>query len=350
MPPKGDEEDVSMPDSGPRWIMLTANPARNWFYREVIQPFMMWRDRGSHTEKLIVDKSTGLVLVDLIEGDTYSNQDNLPEDYIRNLEATYTGQMKDRYLLGKWEAYEGLVHPSYDPVKHLMTHDQMMLHLQDCIKRHVRVKVIEGYDFGISVPSCYLFAFIDDHGRVFVLDGYYRKEFDYTAQPEAIKAIRERYDTFIKATQPVTADPAIFRRQVVAGRETGDTLARLYCDLGIDMRAGSSDVAAGLAKVNSYLSGLSHVQHPLTGEKNSPLLYFAEDLTFIQDEISAYYWKRNPQGDYIDTPQDRNDHAMTTIKYMLSKLPETSKIVIPSSKLPPSWMYWREVSDNERRV
>lgn len=345
MPPSGDEEDVSMPDTGPRWIMLTANPARNWFYREVIQPFMMYRDRGISSDKLIVDNDTGLALIDLIEGDTYSNRDNLPDDYIRNLEATYTGQMRDRYLLGKWEAYEGLVHPAYDPSKHLITREQAMQHLADCIKRHVKIKVLEGYDFGISVPSCYLLSFIDDHGRVFVIDGFYRKEFDYTEQPDEIKKIRDRYSDWFQATQPIIADPAIFRRQVVAKRETGDSLARLYRDLGIDMRAGASDVAAGVAKVNTYLAGLPHIKNPFTGESHAPLIYFTEDLTFIQDEISAYYWKRNPQGDYVDEPQDRNDHAMTTIKYMLSKLPEASRIIIPSNKLPPSWMFWREVEE-----
>lgn len=348
MPPMGDEEDVSMPDTGPRWLILTANPARNWFYREVVQPFLMYAVRGIKTEKLIIDKSTGLCLIDLIEGDTYSNKDNLPEDYIRNLEATYTGQMRDRYLLGKWEAYEGLVHPGYDPSRHLITREQAMKHLQDCVKRHVKLRVLEGYDFGITVPSCYLFSFVDDRGRVFVIDGYYRKEFDYTEQPDEIRRIRERYSRWLVAKDPIIADPAIFRRQVIAGRETGDTLAALYRGLGIDMRAGASDVASGLAKVNTYLAGLPHVTHPATGEDGGPLLYFTEDLDFIQNEISAYYWRRNPQGDYIDEPQDRNDHAMTTIKYMLSKRPLASKIIIPESALPPAWMFWREVEDRVR--
>jgi hypothetical protein len=349
MPPAGDDEDISMPDTGPRWLMLTANPARNWFYREIIQPFLMYRDRGSHTEKLIVDKDSGLVLIDLIEGDTYSNRDNLPEDYIRNLESTYTGQMRDRYLLGKWEAYEGLVHPAYDPIKHLVSPRQMLDHLASCVKRDVRVKVLEGYDFGISVPSCYLLSFIDDSGRMFVIDGFYRKEFDYTEQPGAIQEIRNRYADLLTIKHPVVADPAIFRRQVVAKQDTGDTLARLFHSMGVTMRPGSSDVAAGIAKVNTYLTGLPHVQNPFTAELNAPLLYFSEQLLFIQDEISAYYWRRNPQGEYIDEPQDRNDHAMTTIKYMLSKLPEASKVVIPANKLPPAWKFWHEVEDRPHR-
>lgn len=348
MPPQGDEEDASMPDTGPRWLILTANPARNWFYREVIQPYLMWESHGIKTSKLLVDGNTGLPLIDLIQGDTYTNRDNLPEDYIRNLEATYTGQMRDRYLLGKWEAYEGLVHPSYNPGRHLISRSEMMEHLADCVKRHVKLRVLEGYDFGISVPSCYLLSFVDDRGRVCILDGFYRKEFDYQEQPDAIKEIRERYASWLQPKEPVIADPSIFRRQVVAGRQTGDTLAGLYRGLGVYMRAGSSDVAAGIAKVNAYLNGLPHLQDPFTGELNSPLLFVAEDLTFFQDEISAYYWKRNPQGEYVDEPQDRNDHAMTTIKYMLSRLPDASRVVIPEKQLPPAWKFWHEVDDRVR--
>jgi hypothetical protein len=72
------------------------------------------------------------------------------------------------------------------------------------------------------------------------------------------------------------------------------------------------------------------------------MIYFVDDLAFIGDEMSSYYWKQNTAGQRIDEPMDAHDHAMNALKYMLSYLPEVSKIIVPESALPPKWQYWHE--------
>jgi hypothetical protein len=71
-------------------------------------------------------------------------------------------------------------------------------------------------------------------------------------------------------------------------------------------------------------------------------------MPFIQDEFNTYYWKQNPLGQRIDEPADTNDHAMNTLKYMLSYLPDVSKIVTPKEALPKKWMQWHEVEMGDR--
>jgi hypothetical protein len=252
--------------------------------------------------------------------------------------------MRDRYLLGKWAAFEGLVHPGFDNQIHCISREQALKHLDKCLQRHVQVKMVEGYDFGIVSPTCYMLGFVDDVGRMFIIDGFYLPEFSYDLHPQAIFDIRSRYTGRLVADDPIDADPAIFRRMVIAGRkDTGDTLAKLHRDAGLIMKPASNDVVAGIAKVNSYLSGLQHIVHPITGERPAPLLYVVNELEWFQSEISAYYWKRNPQGQNIDEPVNSNDHAMNTLKYMLARLPEASKVVIPERALPPQWTYWHEM-------
>ena len=107
-----------------------------------------------------------LPIIELFESDTYANKHNLKPDFIKTLENAYKGQMRDRYLLGKWAAFEGLVHPGFDTSMNLLKRDQMLDHLADCKRRHVRVQTLEGYDFGIATPTCYILAFVDDFGRV----------------------------------------------------------------------------------------------------------------------------------------------------------------------------------------
>lgn len=347
--PKG-VEDRTMPNTGPRWFCATSNPSHNWYYREVVGPYILWRDKGVKTEKLLVDPKTQQPILELYEGDIYSNAQNLEEDFIRTQEAAYKGQMRERYLLGKWAAFEGLVHPSYERGRHLMSRVDMLEHLQDCVDRHVEVKVVEGYDFGIAAASCYMFGFVDDCGRIFVLDGFHQKEFDLYDQPDRIKEIRADYLHVLRVTDKVNADPAIFRRIPVAGiKNTGHTIAKVFSDCGVSMRPASNDILPGIAKVNAYLNGHPKIPHPVTGETPGPLLFVNDELSWFDDEITSYYWKKNLQGNSIDEPIDGADDGMNTTKYLVAFRPLPAEIVIPQDALPPGWAFWHEATDEEEQ-
>lgn len=345
-----DGEDASMPSSGPRWIMLTANPSPNWFYKEIVYPYLQWKKYGTKSEKLLVDEETGLPLMELYEGSTYTNAANLPKDYIKGLEASYKGQMRKRFLLGEWAAYEGLVHADYSREVHSLTRQQVEAHLADCVKRHVQVKVIEAYDFGLQSPSCYMLGFVDDLGRVFILDGFYRPNFHYTDQPNEIFKIRLKYAGLLKYEQErINADPAIFKKTVIAGKkDTGETISKLLSELEIYTRPATNHILPGIAKINAYLADTLWVPHPITEKTPAPLLYVCDDLEWFDDEISNYYWKKNPLGMQLDEPQDHNDHAMNALKYFLAFQPHPSKIVIPARILPPGWMRWQEFDVNKK--
>src|SRR5260221_7867240 len=153
-PYQADEEDLSMPASGPRWLMLTANPSHNWFYREIVQPYLLWLKTGQRTEKLLVDADTNTPIVELFESDTYANKHNLSSDYIASLESTYKGQMRDRYLLGKWAAFEGLANRDYDPSVHTLSPKAAENYLAECLLSNVQLQAIESYAFGIVSPRC----------------------------------------------------------------------------------------------------------------------------------------------------------------------------------------------------
>jgi hypothetical protein len=190
---------------------------------------------------------------------------------------------------------------------------------------------------------------VDDWGRVFILDGFYKPNFDYTLQPAAMLELQTKYVGLLRFSNDrrINADPAIFKKVVIAGqKKTGDTVAKLLAELGVPTRPATNHILPGIAKINSYLSGRPDVPHPVTGELNSPLLYIAADLDWFEDEIINYYWKKNPHGQSIDEPQEHNDHAMNAAKYLLAFSPHPSQIIPPRHAMPPSWMQWQEYEED----
>jgi hypothetical protein len=345
--PSDEEFDEEMPKSGPRWLMLTCNPTHNWVYKKLVFPLITYQKKGLITEDLIISPRTGTPMIELIEGSTYTNRKNLSDDFLEGMEGTYKGQMRERYLMGKWAAFEGLVYPEFDENIHGVSIEMIEAHLADLLRRHYVVEAFEIYDYGKAVPTCYCFGFVDDWGRVFILDGFYKPEMQLPEQAKKIKEIRRQWLTEISIESPINADPDMFKRKVVSGyKSKGETIADLFkVEHGIRMRPGLNDNKTGIAKVSAYLNGAHHIENPFTGARPGPLFYYSDRLEFISNEFQNYFWRRNPMGSNMDEPMDRDDHFMTALKYGLSKLPSPSELHIPASALPKPWEFWHEIGD-----
>ena len=333
-------DDATMPRTGPRWLVITCNPTRNWFYRKVIRPVHRLAT-GVHDDNLIVHPKTGDCLIDLVEGSTYENIDNLEIDFVETLEATYKGQMRDRFLLGTWAAYEGLVYPSFDEALHVVEYSRMKAMLAT-LGRY-QVTIVEGYDFGMAVPACYILGFVDDVGNVHLLDGWYEKELTPDEQADRIRACRKDNLTDTSHLNNIFADPQIFRRTTGGKKTVGISLAGIFQDeCNIFMQRGNNDILNGLIKVGSYIHVQKFHKNPYTGTYPAPHMYVSSRLQFFIDEINEYYWQRNTAGDIVDKPQDKNDHAMDTVKYLMSTRPKISVLVRAEEPDVPTYMRWHE--------
>lgn len=348
-PYKGDNPDFPM--TGPRWMMLTANPTANWFYKKLIKPFHRWRATGLVTEDLIHDPVTLEPLMDVFEGSTYENAHNLDPDFITSLEASYRGQMRQRFLMGEWAAYEGLVYPDFLAATHMVPKADILAILSEVRKNKELVNSFECFDFGIVNPSCLLSGFVDHMGRVFVLEGFYKAHMGLDDIADGILDIRAKYDDVIDYDQPIWCDPALFKRTVVtggSGRATA-TVAKILMskDDNLYLKPGQNDKLQGVTKITEYLTPRAGM-HYKSDEKAGPLVYFCDELTFIEDEFVAYFWKTNTEGEREDEPKDGNDHAMDALKYGVSRLPPASSLHFMKPKTIPEWMKWQELEDGRR--
>ena len=350
-------DDPTMPKTGPRWMVVTLNPNRNWTYKQIIKPYHVYLDTGIILPELLIDEKTKEPIIGLVEDSTYENKENLPEDFIDGLKAVYHGSMRDRFLNGLWAGYEGLVYPEYDIVHHQIQHEAMVDYLTMLTYLYGKVPtVIEGYDYGLSVPSCYIFAMVDHFGNVFCLDGFYQPGLQIQEQESKIKAIREKYCTSrIKVDKPIYADPSIFRRGPGSRDLVGKTVADLFWNYGngILMQRANNNIISGITKVSSYLQLIDDHRNPITNVKPAPHLYFSDRLTFVDDEIGDYYWQKDSDGEPIDKPNEGKDHAMDTLKYLLTSTPELAR-PIEQYKADPMLVIkrWQEVEtqNNTRRA
>ena len=350
-PYKGDDD--TMPRSGPRWFMIMANPTRNWVYRKLIKPLHDLKI-GIRNPDLLVDAVTGEPMIELFEGSTYTNADNLPEDFIQGLESTYKGQMRERFLMGLWGAFEGLVYPQYDPSVHLLDSEVVWDYLERLVLDGFRPTIFEAYDHGIAQPACYGLFFADHRNNVFMLAGFYQKE-RTVAQLAKGEHLSDGFDGILDIRKKlhdkglvgadfewtdVYADPAIFKRTSGNARTVGVSAAGLFADEGVSMQRANNDIVGGIAKVQSYLAIDATHEHPIEGTIGSPHLFINSELAFMDNEFVDYYWKKDTAGEYTDVPTDRNDHGMDMLKYALSRRPKLAVLVLkqqPRAVVPMTW-------------
>lgn len=350
--------DASMPATGPRWMILTANPSMNWVYQKLVKPVHDYQQKGLRSEDLIVDPLTNEPMIELFEGSTYENQLNLSADYIRGLEATYKGQQRERYLMGGWAAYEGLVYPSFDERIHVVEHELLLAYLREraAVLRRNFLRGLSpraGYDYGLVSPSCYLLGATDPElGITFVFDGFHQAEYKLEHQSDHILGLQLEHRGIFNGGRPSAysypptyADPGIFRRS----GDKGSTIAGVFADHGVPMFRGGNSIASGVAKITELLGEDEFLTNPITNKESSPRLIFSSKLSFLISEITSYYWKKNPFGIYTDEPTDKDDHSLDALKYLCTDMPKIETLRAIQNERSQIFR-WRERDDSNSNM
>lgn len=320
------------------YMMCTTNPTQNWINTKLVRPLKVYEKTGVISEDLMKDEElyekTGEVklVIDLIEGTTYDNADHLPEGFIKRLENIYKGNRRRKYMLGEWDVGENLVYDMFSYNDNVVDECDMEEHLKN-VKKDYSPIWIEGFDYGVAKPSCYLLAFIDQHGIYNFVDGFYKAELSVRDQASLIKEIRDKYGV---DKGDVVSDPALFRRS----RVDLNTVAEEFSRHGIDLVRGNNNISGGIARCGSMIE-LSIGRNPYTGATMSPKVIISSRLQFMIDEIVNYRWKESRDG-IMDVPSDKNDHAMDAMKYILTYDEDKAKMVKKMIQFQQEIRQWRE--------
>ena len=135
---------------------------------------------------VIDDDGEAILLMDLIEGSTYENAHVLEPDVIQGLESTYTGQMKDRFLLGEWAAYEGLVYPQYNDITHTVEHKSIIRLWDDLLERGILFRLLMAMTLVLLFLVVIFLGLLTVMAMLFLSMASTRRRWEYLNRPRRL--------------------------------------------------------------------------------------------------------------------------------------------------------------------
>ncbi len=283
------------------------------------------------------NEKTGAVVFDssdyqLVEGRTEDNVNNLPPEYIRDMEAM-PDEWKKRYYYGTWDEMGGIVYDDFG-ADHLVAGVFYNGQWQAEIPSHWhKYRTI---DYGSRNVTCCLWATMSPSGTIYIYDEYYRPGLAL----EHGKKIYERHarwdqksETWLPTEkyQWTVIDPSAFNKGGIKDQETGgESPADQFFAAGVGVsRAPVSerDVGSGITVVKRYLSKHPDAIDPLT--KRPRLQIVGHKCPNLIRELREYVWDelgptRRSKRNEPERPRKLRDHAVDALRYLLVSRPQPS--------------------------
>lgn len=243
----------------------------------------------------------------LIIGTTYDNAENLPPDYLSDLEAM-PEEWRKRYVTGSWDEVGGRVYPELTPD-----------HIQDRYwhEKGWTTTIPETWwkyraiDHGVRNATAALWAAVSPSGTVYIYDEYFRPGEHARIHAEAI---REKDPTGV--FQWTVLDRAAFARE----GSSGESPAHQYFDAGVPViPSPRHHVASGITIVKKYLSQ----RDPVSGQ---PRLVIHPRCHNLIREMREYVWEElapawRDRKNEPEKPRKVKDHLLDALRYLLVSTP-----------------------------
>lgn len=231
----------------------------------------------------------------LILTNTFDNKENLPPDYIPNLEKL-PKKLKDRHLYGSDADMEGVVWDEFSLAKNVI----------DPFEIPVEWNKVIALDHGVTNPTAVLFAAIDWDGKVYIFDEHYEAGKIVSYHADAIK--RRDYQN----VKDYLIDPSC---RAKTNPKAGQFYSIIdeYAENGINFMPADNALLAGINRVNTFF-------------KENRLFIFKNCVNTIR-EASNWKWRKIKPGvlkNEPDEPEGRNDHTCDAMRYIIMSRPTVS--------------------------
>lgn len=271
------------------WLTMTPVLGMTWVHRRIYEPFV--EGRLSDYDAAVFQAPS---------------EDNpfLPAGALDTMLAGMSSEEREARKYGKFVAASGLVYPSFNPA----------LHVIDRIEPSGVVhQIITGMDHGLRNPTAWLWAYVDNEGRIIVFHEYYEAERTITEHASEINFWERTRGIQFKVGYRV-GDPSIAQRNAVNGESVQSEYSRDDVFIGL----GNNDVPYGLNRVRRLLDTRG--------------LLITNDCTHLIRELHTYRWsqfasmKAREAKQPKEAPEKRNDHAVDALRYLVCSRPENEWI------------------------
>lgn len=203
---------------------------------------------------------------------------SLDPEYVRSVEAEYTGLWYRRFILGEWVSAEGAVYDMWDTTRHVVS--------RDAIPTMSRVLAL-GMDYGTTNPTAGVLLGLGEDRRLYVLDEWAPRRGSTDAElAEQLKAWLE----VVPAPEWLFLDPsaASFRLEL--------------------FQRGHRNVAPA---TNDVIDGIRTVASLLATDR----LRVVDTATNLIGEMASYRWDDKASEKGEDKPVKENDHHADSLRY-----------------------------------
>lgn len=217
----------------------------------------------------------------------------LPQEYLDDVMAEYTGLFYKRFILGQWVAAEGAIYGMLDENVHVFSGTTP-----------VPDAYILGIDYGTSVPMVFLMIGI---------------KYEHNGRPLAWVEREHYYDPAEAMRNKTDGEHAGDLMRFLTWREHEVPVVAIYCDpSAASFRAECAKVGiGGMADIdgadNAVVAGISTVSTMLAQGR----LRLHERCEQTLTEAGGYVWDPKAQLRGEDAPRKTADHAMDALRYAI---------------------------------
>ena len=244
----------------------------------------------------------------LITTNTFDNKENLPDDYITNLQRL-PKRLQERFLYGSDADMEGVVWDEFNHALNVID----PFYIPETWKRIIVL------DHGFTNPTAVIWAAIDWDGNIVIYDEHYEagKVISYHAE-----RIKERNNQNVMRW---LIDPSC-KAKTQNKNDVLRSIIEEYEEHGLHFEPADHTQLVGINKANERF-------------KKGSLKIFKSCVNTIE-EVSNWKWRKlkpHMQKNQPEEPEDKKNHTCDCIIYLVNSMPDASstEVVERISRMSP---------------
>ena len=274
---------LRLPAQPQRWFVAASNPWPGWFER--------WFARRELDEAALAEADGRIVYIPA----RIPDNPHLPEHYAAQQRALQPGEWVNRFIEGRFDAFDGQIYQHFDPARHLWDAPLPSF-----------ARYIGGLDFGGQSPR--------DHYTAGVVAGLTDRS--APCGPNVLIRLGEFEDRGPGVTERLELWQQHWRRKLGPILWCADRSQSAWID---HQRRQGNRVVASKGGADSVNWGISLVQQRLSAEP--PSAYYMPTLASFPTRMREYQWNQQA-GDSTSSssqtpkPRKQNDDLMDADRYM----------------------------------